>query len=94
MVIHIHIQAKPVSSLIANERLSIYLYYQECFKRRKLYECEELQVYETELARDMVPIPVFPVSCFGVRVSVMFHFMFFLYTFTSVWVDEWPPFGK
>ena len=34
------------------------------------------------------------VSCFGVRVSVMFHFMFVHYTFSSVWVSEWPPFGK
>ena len=34
------------------------------------------------------------VSCFGVRVSVMFHFMFVHYTFSLVWVDEWPPFGK
>ena len=34
------------------------------------------------------------VSCFGVRVSVMFPFMFVLYTFSSVWVAEWPPFGK
>ena len=34
------------------------------------------------------------VSCFGVRVSVMFHFMFVHYTFSSVWVVEWPPFGK
>ena len=33
------------------------------------------------------------VSCFGVRVSVMFHFMFVHYTFSSVWVAEWPPFG-
>ena len=32
------------------------------------------------------------VSCFGVRVSVMFHFMFVHYTFSSVWVVEWPPF--
>ena len=32
------------------------------------------------------------VSCFGVRVSVMFHFV--QYTFSSVWVAEWPPFGK
>ena len=31
-------------------------------------------------------------SCFGVRVSVMFHFMFVHYTFSSVWV--WPPLGK
>ena len=34
------------------------------------------------------------VSCFGVRVSVLFHFMFVHYTFSSVWVAEWPPFGK
>ena len=34
------------------------------------------------------------VSCFGVRVSVMFHFMFVHYTFSSVWVTEWLPFGK
>ena len=37
---------------------------------------------------------VVSVSCFGVRVSVMFHFMFVHYTFSSVWVPEWPPFGK
>ena len=34
------------------------------------------------------------VSCFGGRVSVMFHFMFVHYTFSSVWVAEWPPFEK
>ena len=34
------------------------------------------------------------VSCFGVRVSVMFHVMFVHYTVSSVWVAEWPPFGK
>ena len=34
------------------------------------------------------------VSCFGVRVSVMFHFMFVHYTFSSFLVAEWPPFGK
>ena len=35
------------------------------------------------------------VACFGVRVSVMFHLMFVYYTFSSVWVAEWPPFfGK
>ena len=34
------------------------------------------------------------VICFGVRVSVMFHLMFVHYTFSSVWVAEWPPFGK
>ena len=27
-------------------------------------------------------------------VSVMFHFMFVHYSFSSVWVAEWPPFGK
>ena len=37
---------------------------------------------------------VVSVSCFDVRVSVMFHFMFVHYTFSSVWVAEWPPFGK
>ena len=36
----------------------------------------------------------YSVSCVGVRVSVMFHFMFVHYTFSSVWVAEWPPFGK
>ena len=30
------------------------------------------------------------VSYFGVRVSVMFHFMFVHYTFSSVSVAEWP----
>ena len=34
------------------------------------------------------------VSCVGVSVSVKFHFMFVHYTFSSVWVAEWPPFGK
>ena len=34
------------------------------------------------------------VSCFGVRVSVMFHFMFVHYAFSSVWLAEWLPFGK
>ena len=34
------------------------------------------------------------VACFYVRVSVMFHLMFVIYTFSSVWVAEWPHFGK
>ena len=34
------------------------------------------------------------VRCFGVRVSVMFYFMFVHYTFSSVWVTEWPPFWE
>ena len=33
------------------------------------------------------------VGCFGVRVSVMFRFIFVNYTFGSVWVAGWPPFG-
>ena len=37
---------------------------------------------------------VVSVRCFGVRVSVMFHFMFVHYTLSSVWFAEWPPFGK
>ena len=37
---------------------------------------------------------VVSVSCFGVRVSVMFQFMFVHYTFSSVCVAEWPPFEK
>ena len=37
---------------------------------------------------------VVSVSCFDVRVSVMFHFMFVHYNISSVWVAEWPPFGK
>ena len=34
------------------------------------------------------------VSCFGVRFSVMFNFMFVHYTFSSFCVVQWPPFGK
>ena len=34
------------------------------------------------------------VACFLESVSVMFHLMFVHYTFSSVWVAEWPPFGK
>ena len=34
------------------------------------------------------------VRCFGVGVSVVFRFMFVHCTFGSVWVAEWPPFGK
>ena len=36
----------------------------------------------------------FYVACFGDRISVTFHPMFAHYTFSSVWVAEWPPFGK
>ena len=31
---------------------------------------------------------------FGVSVSVMFHFMFVHFTFSSVWVAEWPHFWE
>ena len=34
------------------------------------------------------------VSCVGVRVSVMFHFMFVHYAFSSVWVAAWLPFSE
>ena len=34
------------------------------------------------------------VGCFDVRVSVIVHLMFVQYTLGSVWVAEWPPFGK
>ena len=34
------------------------------------------------------------VTCIGVRFSVMFHFMFAHYTFSSVWVAESPPFWE
>ena len=34
------------------------------------------------------------VACFDVRVSEMFHLMFVHYTFSSVLVAEWSPFGK
>ena len=36
----------------------------------------------------------FSVACFGDRVSVTFYLMFFHIFFSSVWVAEWPPFGK
>ena len=34
------------------------------------------------------------VSCFGVRVSVVFRFVFVHCAFGSVCVSEWPSFGK
>ena len=36
----------------------------------------------------------FSVACFGVSVSVTFHLRFVHISFISVWVAEWPPFGK
>ena len=36
----------------------------------------------------------FSVACFGVRVSVTFHLTCVHNIFNSVWVAEWPPFGK
>ena len=34
------------------------------------------------------------VACFGYRALVVFHLMFVHYTFSSVLVAEWSPFGK
>ena len=34
------------------------------------------------------------VGCFGVRVSVMFRFVFVRCAFGSVWVAGWPLIGK
>ena len=36
---------------------------------------------------------ILPVIVFT-SLAFMFHFMFVHYTFSSVWVAEWPPFGK
>ena len=36
----------------------------------------------------------FSVACFGVRVSVMFHLIFFHYTFSSVWLLSCHLLGK
>ena len=41
-----------------------------------------------------VVLMCFSVGCFGVIVSVTFHFMFIDILFSSVGVAEWPPFGK
>ena len=51
-------------------------------------------IYERNNNLKITISDVVSISCFGVRVSVMFHFMFVHYTFSSVWVAEWPPFGK
>ena len=47
----------------------------------------------------MASLKLKPKKCELLRGSVtflgfMFHFMFVHYTFSSVWVAEWPPFGK
>ena len=36
----------------------------------------------------------FSVAGFGVRVPVTFHLMYIHIILSSVWVAEWPPFGK
>ena len=36
----------------------------------------------------------FSVASFGIRVSVMFCLMCVHIMFSSLWVAEWPPFGK
>ena len=50
-------------------------------------------IFVTDRSKAVV-LTWFSVACFGVRVSVMFHLMFVHYTFSSVLVAEWPPFGK
>ena len=47
------------------------------------------QLSITDRSKAVALLPVF-----GVRVSVKFHLMFVQYTFSSVRVGEWPPFGK
>ena len=70
---------------------NLYLYKQAIQKKPQ-------QKYRQGIARNKLPggggSDVVSVSCFGVRVSVMFRFMFVHYTFSSVWVAVWPPFGK
>ena len=49
-----------------------------------------LQLYEVSIALIVVNLQLY----FGVRGSLMFHFMFVHNTFSSVWVAGWPHFGK
>ena len=35
--------------------------------------------------------PLFSEACFSFKVPVMFPLIFVHYTFSSVWVGEWPP---
>ena len=51
------------------------------------------QEFVTDRSKAVV-LTWFSVACFGFRVSVIFHLMFVHYTFSSVLVAEWPPFGK
>ena len=51
------------------------------------------QEFVTDRSKAVV-LTWFSVACFGVRVSVIFHLMFVHYTFSSVFVAEWRPFGK
>ena len=53
-----------------------------------------LLYYGTDKTRLGGGSDVVSVACFGVRVSVMSHLMFDHFTFSSVWVAEWPPFRK
>ena len=46
------------------------------------------------LAPKAVVLLWFSVACFGVIVSVTFHLTYVHIIFSSVWVAEWPPFGK
>ena len=88
--------ASVLTALLVHSPKSLFLtsdlYLGRVDKQSKTY------VRELDIRREMQfqggGSDVVSVSCFGVKVSVMFHFMFVHYTFSSVWVAEWPPFGK
>ena len=59
------------------------------------YRCPWCMIYVISMRfSQQFSVAWFSVACFGVRVSLMFHLMFVHYTFCSVLVAEWPPFGK
>ena len=66
---------------------------EEDVARIKLIKPPSPQEFVTDRSKAVV-LTWFSVACFGVRVSVMFHLMFAHYTFSSVLVAEWLPFGK
>ena len=63
-----------------------------CFKT--VFVVVRLSSLETLLPSKRSLVDCFSVVCFGVRLSVMFHFMFAHHTLSSVLAAEWPPFGK
>ena len=67
------------------------------------YGCQVTERTQNSIANDQreitpkiskVELCMVSVNCFGVRISVMSHFMFVHNTFSSILVTEWPPFGK